>query len=79
MKTILLLTNFSETSRKAIINYLKVYASSVKEDAQFILLNTYKRIKTGQSIMVKFEDVLAQYSKPLAKPLQGGLGRKFQI
>lgn len=63
MKTILLLTNFSETSRKAIINYLKVYASSVKEDAQFILLNTYKRIKTGQSTMVRFEDVLAQYSK----------------
>lgn len=63
MKTILLLTNFSETSRNAIINYLKVYAQSIKEDSQFILLNTYKRIKTGQSQMVRFEDVLAQYSQ----------------
>jgi len=63
MKTILLLTNFSETSRNAIINYLKVYAQSVREDAEFILLNTYKRIKTGQSQMVRFEEILAQYSK----------------
>lgn len=63
MKTILLLTNFSETSRKAIANYLKVCTLSVKEEHQFILLNTYKRIKTGQSQMVRFEDVLAQYSK----------------
>ena len=63
MKTIVLLTNFSETSRKAIINYLKVYSRYVKEDYQFILLNTYKRIKTGQSQMVRFEDILGQYSK----------------
>ena len=71
MKTILLLTNFSDTSRKAIINYLKVYTQSVKKDAQFILLNTYKRIKTGQSQMVKFEEVMAQYSKQdLNKELQ---------
>ena len=71
MKTILLLTNFSDTSRKAIINYLKVYTQSVKRDAQFILLNTYKRIKTGQSQMVKFEEVMAQYSKQdLNKELQ---------
>ena len=62
MKTILLLTNFSETSRKAIINYLKVYPKTVKEEHQFILLNTFKRIKTGQSQMVRFEDILAQYS-----------------
>ncbi len=63
MKTIVLLTNFSETSRKAIINYLKVYSRHVKEDCKFILLNTYKRIKTGQSQMVRFEDILEQYSK----------------
>lgn len=63
MKTIVLLTNFSETSRKAIISYLKVYSKHVKEECEFILLNTYKRIKTGQSQMVRFEDVLEQYSK----------------
>ena len=63
MKTIVLLTNFSETSRKAIISYLKVYNQHVQEECKLILLNTYKRIKTGQSQMVRFEDVLAQYSK----------------
>ncbi len=63
MKTIVLLTNFSETSRKAIISYLKVYSQHVQEECEFILLNTYKRIKTGQSQMVRFEDVLEQYSK----------------
>ena len=63
MKTIVLLTNFSETSRKAITSYLKVYSQYVKEDCKFILLNTYSRIKTGQSQMVRFEDVLEQYSK----------------
>ncbi len=71
MKTILLLTNFSETSRKAIINYLMIYVECVKENYQFILLNTYKRIKTGQSQMVRFEDVLEQYSKQdLARELK---------
>lgn len=63
MKTIVLLTNFSETSRKAIISYLKVYSQHVKDDCRFILLNTYKRIKTGQSQMVRFEDVLGEYSR----------------
>jgi len=63
MKTIVLLTNFSETSRKAIISYLKVYSQHVKEDARFILLNTFKQMRTGQSQMVRFEDVLEQYSK----------------
>jgi len=63
MKTIVLLTNFSETSRKAIIGFLKVYRRHVKEKSKIILLNTFKRIKTGQSQMVRFEDVLEQYSK----------------
>ncbi len=63
MKTVVLLTNFSETSRKAIINFLKVYRRHVKKDCKFILLNTYKRIKTGQSQMVRFEDILELYSK----------------
>ncbi len=62
MKTILLLTNFSETSRKAIISYLKIHPKETKEKYKFLLLNVYSRLKTGQSQMVRFEDVLEQYS-----------------
>jgi hypothetical protein len=63
MKNILLLTNFSETSRKAITNYLKACTKEQKQNYNFVLLNTYKRIKTGQSQLVKFVDVLGDYSK----------------
>ena len=63
MKTILLLTNFSETSRKAIISYLNIHPKDTKEKYKFILLNVYSQLKTGQSQLVRFEDVLEQYSK----------------
>jgi len=62
MKTILLLTNFSETSRNAIISYLKIHPKDTKEKYKFLLLNVYSRLKTGQSQLVKFEDVLEQFS-----------------
>lgn len=63
MKTVLLLTNFSETSRKAIISFLKIHAGQSIDEFKFLLLNVYSCPKTGQSQMVKFDDVLEQYSK----------------
>lgn len=61
MKTILMLTNFSETSRKAIISYLKLH-SKLKRDCKFGLLNVYSAPKTGQSYLLKLDDILEQYS-----------------
>jgi len=61
MKTILMLTNFSETSRKAIISYLKVH-SEIKTDSKIGLLNVYSTPKTGQSQLLNLDDILEQYS-----------------
>jgi hypothetical protein len=64
MKTIVLLTNFTETARKANIGYLKVHSRlASKKTGNIILLNTYKRITTGRSLMVDFIEILGQYSK----------------
>jgi len=63
MKNILLLTNFSETSRKAITAFVKVYLESIKENFQFKMLNVYAQPKTGQGHMARFDDVLHRYSK----------------
>ena len=62
MKSVLLLTNFSETSRNAISGYLKVYLKHVGEKYKFILLNVYSQPKTGQSQMVRFDDILEKFS-----------------
>ena len=61
MKTVLMLTNFSETSRKAIIGYMKIH-SQLKSDSKFGLLNVYSAPKTGQSQLLKIDDILEQYS-----------------
>ncbi len=61
MKTVLMLTNFSETSRKAITSYLKIH-SQLKSDSKFGLLNVYSAPKTGQSQLLKIDDILEQYS-----------------
>ena len=61
MNTILMLTNFSETSRKAIFSYMKIHAE-LKMDSKFGLLNVYSAPKTGQSQLLKLEDILEQYS-----------------
>lgn len=61
MKTILMLTDFSETSRKANISYLKLH-SELKRDCKFGLLNVYAAPKTGQSHLLKLDDILEQYS-----------------
>ena len=62
MKTILMLTNFSESSRKAIISYLKVHGG-LKTDSKFGLLNVYSTPKTGQSQLLKVDDILEQYAQ----------------
>jgi len=61
MKTVLMLTNFSETARKANISYLKVH-THLKSDSKFGLLNVYSAPKTGQSQLLKLDDILEQYS-----------------
>ena len=61
MKTVLMLTNFSETSRKAITSYLKIH-SQLQNDSKFGLLNVYSAPKTGQSQLLKIDDILEQYS-----------------
>ncbi|MCF6342196.1 MAG: universal stress protein [Bacteroidales bacterium] len=61
MKTILMLTNFSESARKAVISYLKVH-SRLKSDSKFGLLNVYSVPKTGQSQLLKIDDVLERYA-----------------
>jgi len=61
MKTVLMLTNFSEASRKAIIGYMKIH-SQLKSDSKFGLLNVHSTPKTGQSQLLKIDDILEQYS-----------------
>ena len=63
MKTVVLLTNFSETSRKAITGFLKVYTNHIDEEFSFKLLNTYSIPKTGQAQMLNYEEVLARFSR----------------
>ena len=62
MKNILLLTNFSQTSQKAIVSFIKVYLTHIKETYHFKLLNAYAQPKTGQAQLAKFNDVLHRFS-----------------
>ena len=62
MKNILLLTNFSETSQKAILAFVKIYLKNIKETFHFKLLNAYAQPKTGQAQLAKFDDVLRKFS-----------------
>ncbi len=62
MKTVVLLTNFSETSRKAITGFLRVYINNIKDEYSFILLNTFSIPKTGMAQMLNYEEVLSRFS-----------------
>ncbi|RLD53621.1 MAG: hypothetical protein DRJ05_16130, partial [Bacteroidetes bacterium] len=62
MKNILLLTNFSETSQKAIVAFVKIYLENIKETFHFKLLNAYAQPKTGQAQLAKFDDILRKFS-----------------
>ena len=62
MKTVVLLTNFSETSRKAITGFLKVYIENIRDEYSFKLLNAYSIPKTGMAQMLNYEEVLSRFS-----------------
>ncbi|MBN2173888.1 MAG: universal stress protein [Bacteroidales bacterium] len=63
MKTTLLLTNFSETARKAITNYLKIFYELDGEDARFILFNAWSQPKAGRFQMINLDETLSDFSR----------------
>ena len=62
MKTILLLTNFSATSEKAIESFMLVFAPKLAENYEFILLNTWNQPRTGHFQMINLDDYLEEIS-----------------
>ncbi len=58
----MMLTNFSEASRKAIISYLKVH-TELKCECKFGLLYVYGMPKTGQAQLANVDDVLEQFAQ----------------
>lgn len=62
MKTILLLTNFTKTSSKAIEQFMRVFAPKLADSCTFILLNAWKQPRTGQSQLHSLNDYLQEIS-----------------
>ncbi len=63
MKTILLLTNFTETSSRAIEGFMKVFGPKLADTHKFILLNAWQKPRTGQSQMHNLDEYLEEISK----------------
>jgi nucleotide-binding universal stress UspA family protein len=63
MKTILLLTNFTEASRKAITSYLRIYYDQKDDDYRFILLNTWSQPRAGRFQMINLDETLESFSR----------------
>jgi nucleotide-binding universal stress UspA family protein len=62
METILLLTNFTETSSRAIEGFMKVFGPKLVDTHHFILLNAWRKPRTGQSQMHNLDDYLQEIS-----------------
>ena len=62
MKTILLLTNFTETSARAIQGFMKIFGPKLADTHRFILLNAWQKPRTGQSQMHNLDDYLEEIS-----------------
>jgi|GEM_PF-5720851 len=60
MKTILFPTKFSKASRKAILDFLRALFDKTDEKLNLVLLNTYNRPTTGQSVMLHITDILEE-------------------
>lgn len=62
MKTILLLTNFTETSARAIERFMLVFAPKVADSCKFILLNAWRQPKTGRFQIINLDEYLQEVS-----------------
>ncbi len=62
MKTIYLLTNFTETSTRAIQGFIRIFAPKLADTHQFILLNAWLKPRTGQSQMHNLDEYLQEIS-----------------
>ena len=62
MKTILLLTNFTKTSSRAIEQFMLVFSPKLADSCKFILLNAWKQPRTGQSQLLNLDDYLREIS-----------------
>lgn len=74
MKTLLLPTDFSENAKKATDFAISLYGD---EQSYFILLNSYERPRTGQSMMKSIVDILRNDSKRGLKKEYKRLNQKF--
>ncbi len=62
MKTILLLTNFTEASSRAIEQFMLVFAPKIADSCQFILLNAWRQPRTGRFQMINLDSYLEEIS-----------------
>lgn len=62
MKTILLLTNFTETSARAIERFMLVFAPKLADSCKFILVNAWRQPRTGHFQMINLDDYLKEVS-----------------
>lgn len=63
MKIILLLSNFSSASNKAIEGFMRAYAHKFIDDHSFVLLNAWGQPQTGHSQMINLEEELQKNSE----------------
>ena len=84
MKNILLLTNFTESSSRAIEQFMRVFAPKLAETCQFILLHAWRQPRTGRFQMINLDDYLQEVSgyelqKEQARLIKMLPGRKPRI
>jgi nucleotide-binding universal stress UspA family protein len=79
MKTIYLLTNFSEAADKAISNFIRIYGKRLKESYRFTLVNAWKQPRTGHFQMINLDEYLAEISMNDLKKQAGILAELLHI
>jgi len=62
MKSILLLTNFTETSARALERFMLVFGPKIADSCKFTLLNAWRQPKTGRFQMINLDSYLEEIS-----------------
>jgi len=62
MKSVFLLTNFSETSLKAIDRFMIAYGPKLSKDYIFYLINAWMQPRTGHSQLINLDEFLFNFS-----------------
>jgi nucleotide-binding universal stress UspA family protein len=62
MKTILLLTNFTEISSRAIERFMLVFGPKILSSSKFVLLNAWRQPRTGRFQLINLDEYLGEIS-----------------